>query len=195
MNHIQREKVLMMNGGGIDSLALAILYHKSNIELYSLYIDWGYPNNIALSNAASSIANMYCASHKVIQVHGLIDGFFVPKYQHCMIVSIAISYAIRHGIQKIITGGNGTDNTSDFLTGFDIVIKANKHNKIPITVEWPLEGKYDPEQIYPLVKDSPLFYNTVSCLRNPVCGICHKCKRKNKLNQLKENERNESYII
>ena len=178
-----KERILMLNGGGFDSLAMAIQYKDQ--EVHSLHINLGFPNSEATEEAAYKIANYYCHTHKVITVDGLIDGSFVPRHHQILVTSMAISYATRNGITKIISGANGICNTKDFLDAINAIIKSNQKHDDEIILEWPLEGFNSPEAIYPLVKDSPIFDKVVSCNRNPVCNICHKCRRFNKIHQLR----------
>lgn len=40
----KKYKILLLNSGGADSLASAVLLHKANYDVYSLFIDYGQPN-------------------------------------------------------------------------------------------------------------------------------------------------------
>ncbi|BCS54056.1 hypothetical protein [Geobacter sp. SVR] len=174
-------KRVILNSGGIDSLALAIKCKDD--ELHSLHVHIGVPSSDAQAEAAEKIANEFCASHKVIEVHGLLTpppegGPLKPlSYNTPTLAMLGSSYAMIMGIVSVISGNRNERVNKDFEKYFTRMLQT--HVRDERVYSRPL-GSLKLEDVYQIVKEHPLFPQTVSCLSYPPCGTCPKCQiRKN----------------
>lgn len=185
-------RVLLLNGGGIDSLAVAMLLKASEHDVMSLHVDLGYPNAEPCRNAAELIATTYCSSHKLITLNGLdamgvdpaIDTRYRPiQYQQLVLSSIGCSHAQMNGITYVTSGFRHGFLTNEFkprLNGLLAQVKLSYLN--PILVEHPLAGLSGDDAVFGIIQNSPILHQTVSCLQLPACGVCSKCLLRAKYN-------------
>lgn len=178
-------KVLLLNGGGTDSLAVALQLQKSGHETHSLHVDFGYPNSTPCKVAAELLATTYCASHKVITMFGLdamgydptIDDRYRPiQYQQLVLSGIGCSHAQMNGIPYVVSGFRHRLLTNDFRPLFNNLLAQVKLPYLkPLLLEHPLASVATDESLYEVIKDSSILHDTVSCLQVTPCGICSKC--------------------
>ncbi len=179
-------KVLLLNGGGIDSLAVAMILQKSGHEVHSLHVDFGYPSSIPEKAAAELIASTYCADHLNISMSGLdamgLDASIEPRfrpvqYQQLLLTTIGASHAQMNDMPYVVTGVRGNAIVgAEFKPLFEeLVRQVNLKYLKPISVVHPLETVTSTDALYALVEDSPILHDTVSCLALPACGTCLKC--------------------
>jgi len=181
--------IVLLNGGGVDSLAAALILKNSGHTLHSLHVQFDYPASASMVVAAKAIADAYCADQVVVTVAGLVPwGMNAPeatptgRYRsvpnlQLVVSGIAASYATRNGYSYI---ANGVKNQEVWGNGFEPAISAliANHNhsqlKQPLLFMRPLSA-LDDAAVYALVAGNSVLNQTVSCLSSPPCGTCFKC--------------------
>ena len=176
---------VLLNSGGLDSLAVAIMYHKKGDILHSLYIDIGITTAEAAGESAKRIADMYCASHNTIKLSSDTNLIFnapsgkpIVKYQAMLWHMLGAMYANKIGVKDILSGNKGKTLHPDFESKMQDMqaLVINSTNEV---FHRPLLNIFDLNQIYQIVKFSPLTTSTVSCaVSYPPCGVCNKCKQR-----------------
>jgi 7-cyano-7-deazaguanine synthase in queuosine biosynthesis len=177
-------RYVLMNSGGCESLATAILLWKQGHELHSLHIDVGVPSQARNSVAAAAIAEMYCVDHKEIELHGLLPEINQQnraiRYQPFILASIGCSYAATLDIANVATGNTGDSISEEFEDLFNACHRS--YFRPGQKLYRPLLGVSDFNQVYIIMKDSPLVHDTVSCPEEPKCGVCPKCNKRRLFN-------------
>jgi 7-cyano-7-deazaguanine synthase in queuosine biosynthesis len=176
-------KTVMLNSGGLDSLALAVMLSKQGHEVHSLYVDTGSKNREQAMAAASKIAAAHCADHYVIAVDGLKTTPKVARgipYQGFFFTLLGSIYAASLDIDYVTSGNKGEMSDDSFEETFMNVLKSVKvrDTKIPLR---PFRGIIDINQIYMIAKDSPVLKDTWSCGQSTKCGVCNKCRMRIRL--------------
>jgi 7-cyano-7-deazaguanine synthase in queuosine biosynthesis len=179
-------KVLLLNGGGVDTLACAIILQASGHEAHSLHIDFGYPNSASCKVAAEIIATTHCVDHKVITVQGLDPMGFDPvindryrpvQYQQLILSGIGSSHAQINGFTHVVSGFRHHFLTNQFKDLFNqLLSQVRLHYINPIRVDHPLAGITTDQALFDIMKGSAILHDTVSCLFDPPCRTCSKCK-------------------
>lgn len=180
-------RVLLLNGGGIDSLAVAMILSASGHETHSLHVDFGYPSSAPEKVAAELIASTYCANHLNVSVSGLdamgFDEAIEPRYrpvqyQQLLLTTIGASHAQMNSIPYVVTGVRGNAIVGpNFRELFgEIVGQVNLKYLKPISLVHPLETVTTTDALFSIIQNSPILHDTVSCLALPACGTCIKCK-------------------
>lgn len=174
-------KVVLLNSGGKDCLAAAILTYGEH-ELHSLYVDAGNPSSAAERVVAEKIAAKYAASHKVISLSGGPYeaegrfGYAVMPYKAAVLHTLAAMYAACIGAEGIVTGQRDDILVEDWDVRLFGVLSMS-HQRGPVRLLPPLQGTgKTSERIYQVVKDEPLWKETVVCLKHPACGGCVRCR-------------------
>ena len=179
-------KVLLLNGGGLESLALSIILKHSLHEVTSLHIDCGYLSSPRTKVAAKLIADTYCNSHVDIALSGLpamgrvdptLNRYQPFQYQQLVLSSIGASYAQMNGLNFVSSGFRHRLLSKEFKTQFTNLLREVKLAGLnPLELTQPLlDLNMTDEALYNVIKDSPILHDTVSCLEEPACGTCSKC--------------------
>lgn len=173
-------KVVLLNSGGKDTLASAVLLTREGHKLDSLYCDLGLPNTDRSSAAAAELAAKYAATHQTIKVVGpalvgqkgraghLSFGVF---HQTTIIVGLGAAYATSIGDEGLACGIRKMDPLRTHLAGS---LNVNPFNA-PLPLLCPVMELSD-AAIFELVKSDPLWRKTVTCNAEPACGTCGRCK-------------------
>lgn len=186
--------ILLLNGGGLDSLAAAMKLQAAGNTVHSLHVITDVPAAATLQAAAKAIASEYCASHKEVTLSGLAPWgiktknpvttrfFQIPQAQ-IVFSCIAASHALKEGITAI---ANGVKDREPFGALFEPAItELHGMNRngfgTPVTFQRPLDG-LGIADVLEIVKDSPVLNQTVSCLMDPPCGTCGKCQIRASIN-------------
>lgn len=168
----------------MDSLAVAVKLKDD--ELHSLYVHTGVPAADAQAEAARKIADKYCASHKMIVLHDILvppteTGRIRPMYYNTPILAIlGAAHAASLDIVSVVSGNKIEVFDSNFEKYMAKLLSTTKLRGERMYSR-PL-GKASFDDIYQIVKDDELLDQTVSCLSVPPCGICAKCKNRQKYN-------------
>ena len=181
-------KILLLNSGGLDSLACAIVLKHNGHETHSLYVDLGYPNTDASKVASKLIADTYCVAHDSIAVVGLQargflkyghEGFEPIAHQQMVLNTLGASYAQVHEFSHFCSGTRkDTPVGPGYLKGFNSTLAYYQTALIqmnPLELFQPINDLTN-DQWFGIIKDSPVLHQTVSCLSSPPCGTCFKCK-------------------
>ena len=192
-------KVLMLNGGGLDSLCMAKLAREQNPDAFvqSLYVSYGLPSAPHTAKSAQRIADRYCNAHEAFYMQKqtgdqkvsaslfttsptAAGNLFrhVPHYGLLLIVT-AYSYAIANGFTHILCGIKKEARSPEFFKYFEKTLKTAKLTGSQPILETPL---FDAEfaLIHHLIKDDPLITKTWSCNEDHECGVCVKCQLRKK---------------
>jgi 7-cyano-7-deazaguanine synthase in queuosine biosynthesis len=176
-------KLILLLSGGMDSLAATILMHNQGHEIHSLFIRTGLPSDDKVSAVVKKISEMYCASHKELSLAGLnsqgMDNIGVGlrpiAFPAHVWHTLAISYGAEIGVNFIVSGNKGEYSSEDFEEKFIAFSGTSKLQPSKMVLK-PLKGITDFNQIYMIIKDSPLLKETISCLYENPCGECSKCR-------------------
>lgn len=180
--------VILLNSGGLDSLASAIIAKQNNHTLRSVHVKFNYPiADIALT-AAQAIADEYCDSHKIINLTDLDpvgteygDRFRPVPYQQAILCTIGADIAQKTKLTRVISGVRraeifySIDSYKEHLEMSLNQFRISEHNDLHFM--FPLQNipLNEKQVFYDIIKDSPVLHDTVSCLNVPACGICIKC--------------------
>lgn len=177
--------IVLLNSGGLDSLAVAMLLKEQKHIVHSLYIDLGQRSKAKGIVACRRIADAYCDSHEVIVMFPddryLIEMKNGPNlpFMGAALFILGSVYARSKGIDFIASGLKGDSNKDDFNTRFLHLLKASKMTK-PVIPLRPVSGMKDFKEVFEVIKDSPIMRHTYSCNVIPKCGGCVKCKLRKK---------------
>lgn len=194
--------VVLANSGGLDSALIAAWLKDQGEIVHSVFIDFKCINTIPAGIAAEKTADLYCASHRTINLdfgytpnHWKIDGVIYPyddfkdrftvhdgylraaSSQGFIAYSLCISYAAMVGANKIYSGNKGVV-PADFGYKMNDLLTSNT-----------MLADQAPEVLFPLL-DRPTYYDeaaasfglnvldfgyTHSCTWAEPCGVCSKC--------------------
>lgn len=178
-------KMVLLNSGGMDSLATAIILHKQNHELHSLYVDMYQPNRKQGIAASKKIAKKYCKSHEVLDlfqddryIRPIKTGPQIPWMGHLAYLIGAI-HARCHEIDYVAGGLKSDSVGKEFNAHYMNYLRANTLRR-PITLIRPLDNIDDFYRVYDIIKDDKLLKHTWSCNDYPKCKKCGKCKLRKK---------------
>lgn len=176
-------KVLLLNSGGKDSLATAILLHREH-ELHSLHVNLGHPVSRREEEVSAKIAAKYCVSHEVFRggprsyaKPGKL-GRNVQPHKCFVLHAIAAMHAVQIGAEAVASGQKADAVSADFAARLAAAASISS-GFAPVSFIFPLrcDGDLDAahREVVAIVKDDPLWPETVHCLRDPPCGNCPDC--------------------
>jgi len=179
--------ILLLNSGGIDSLAVAKKVSRlSTATLHSVYIDVGQLSRVPAKEAALKIAAKYCISHEVMQVfpddryHIEYDvGRNIPFLGAAIFMFGAI-YARSRDIDFIASGLKNDGVSVEFNEKFLSLLATSKKTKVVIPLR-PLQNYSSYEEIIEDIRGDELLPETWSCNRPKKCGECPKCLKRKEL--------------
>lgn len=174
--------VALLNSGGKDSLAAAILLREDPaIRLHSLFVDVGQPNRIEAELSARRIAAKYAEDHETIPVGSggyrapVDSGRFVAVcHQTIMLYGIAAMYATSRGWQVVASGVRCDAVAPGFPAALEALF-ATSRLRAPPAFLFPVLALGDAAVIEIAARD-PLYLETVGCNESPPCGTCHRCR-------------------
>jgi 7-cyano-7-deazaguanine synthase in queuosine biosynthesis len=178
-------KRVILNSGGLDSLALAMILHAAGDELYSFHIHQGVASSDSQMASAQRIADKFCVSHKVVEIHGLLqspDSTGGPRPIACQTVLLAMlgqAYANLMNVVSVVSGNRYERVTVEFEKHFNRSLKCVAKGNERVYSR-PLGAIYESD-VWDIIKDEPLAPQTVSCLAEPPCGTCFKCVERTKV--------------
>jgi 7-cyano-7-deazaguanine synthase in queuosine biosynthesis len=192
--------ILILNSGGMDSLAVAKLMRQeypasSDVSIRSLFVGTGLPNESRSRIAARAVAATYCDSHDelfVRQADGseadlarpLVGHLFGVPYYSLMMLTFGLAYGMRHNCHYVVSGMKPDALGPGYMDALKTVLaeslSTSRSTWIKPQLLMPvLEISND--DIFSLIKDDPLFSQTVSCNQAEPCGRCGKCILRTKL--------------
>ncbi len=194
------KKCIVVLSGGPDSAVVAYWAKKEGYSLYPITFNYG---QIAVkeTHAAEKIAESLGAKTKIIDLSAL-KGVFgdvtslcnsnIPlraEFSQPIIVpflSVAVSYAVSVGADKIFYGAHGSDEPfypdcrREFYEAFEKAARLGTGEDI--SIQAPFSGKRKSEVIEEGVKLGVPFELTWSCYREDSkhCGKCESCVNRKK---------------
>ena len=196
------KKAIFLNSGGPDALS-ALHLIKDKYEIHSLYIDAHLPNRIRAIPVAEKIAEeCNCKTHKVWDIGecAIEEARYInPKwhkieeingkktnhvinipFQGIVFYSLGSVYAANLDTDIVIAGSKA-DIKSEVLG--QLFNKWHEIMRMGNTINFILPAYHLEElqikQLIGLYKNLKDY--TVSCSHETACGICHKCKKKQKM--------------
>ena len=165
--------ILLLNSGGLDSLYCAQELSAAGHTLHSVFVSLGNTADADALASAIRISNQYCATHRTLQIKGLVprqytNATFVGiPYQTMILFTIAASLATSTGLRFVASGvkwgvmGYTPQKVQEllsqsFLTTWDVTFL------IPA-------GTLTPMEVWMAVKDNPLAPLVQSCNLSPSC--------------------------
>jgi 7-cyano-7-deazaguanine synthase in queuosine biosynthesis len=173
---------ILMNSGGKDSLAAAIVLSKQGYVVHSIYVDAGqHPPSHAES--AELIAKNWCDSHDVLTLR-MSSGFDLAvgesgfSAQRSMVLVLGL-LKYTPDVKLIVTGHTWPVRDIDMETVVNNYIRGTWRANFyagegPPKFYLPL-FKLTTEQIYDVLKEDPSWTDTPTCRFDPPCGKCMKC--------------------
>lgn len=179
--------VVLINSGGKDCLAAALILRRQEHTLHSLFIDLGTPNSTSAGEAAAKIAAKHAADHHAMAVVGITrvrhekSGITSVPHQSVLVNILGGVYAFGKGIGAIASGerrgpetaGAGLAPVRSFPERVAEAFAIGKFCPPPLVLAPVID--FNDERIFATVKDEPLWRETVTCNEWPPCGKCARC--------------------
>ncbi len=201
----QNKKCVIVLSGGPDSAVVAYWAKKQGYELYPLTFNYG---QIAVkeTQSAQKIAESLGTKTKIVDLSALKSVFgdvtslcnsnipltaefsqpIIVPFRNAIFLSVAVSYAVSVGANKIFYGAHGSDEPfypdcrREFYEAFEKAARLGTGEDI--SVQAPFSGKRKSEVIEEGVKLGVPFELTWSCYREDAkhCGKCESCVNRKK---------------
>ena len=201
----KNNKCVIVLSGGPDSAVVAYWAKKEGYKLYPLTFDYG---QIAVkeTHSAEKIAESLGAKTKIVDLSALKSVFgdvtslcnsdipltaefsqpIIVPFRNAIFLSVAVSYAVSVGADKIYYGAHGSDEPfypdcrREFYEAFEKAAKLGTGENI--SIQAPFSGKRKSEVIEEGVKLGVPFELTWSCYREDAkhCGRCESCVNRKK---------------
>ena len=199
------EKCVIVLSGGPDSAVVAYWAKKEGYELYPITFNYG---QIAVkeTQCAQKIAESLGIKTKIVDLSALKGVFgdvtslcnsdipltaefsqpIIVPFRNAIFLSVAVSYAVSVGVDKIFYGAHGSDEPfypdcrREFYEAFEIAARLGTGENIKIYA--PFSGKRKSEVIKKGVELGVPFEFTWSCYReaDKHCGECESCANRKK---------------
>ena len=199
------EKCVIVLSGGPDSAVVAYWAKNQGYTLDPITFNYG---QIAVkeTNCAQKIAESLGAKTKIIDLSALKDVFgdvtslcnsdipltaefsqpIIVPFRNAIFLSVAVSYAVSVGADKIFYGAHGSDEPfypdcrREFYEAFEKAAKLGTGE--PISIQAPFSGKRKSEVIKEGAKLGVPFELTWSCYCDAAkhCGKCESCVNRKK---------------
>ncbi len=201
----KKEKCVVVLSGGPDSAVVAYWAKKEGYEVYPITFNYG---QIAVKETACAqkIAESLGAKTKIVDLSALKEVFgdvtslcntnipltsefsqpIIVPFRNAIFLSVAVSYAVSVGAQKIFYGAHGSDEPfypdcrREFYEAFEKAARLGTGEDI--SVEAPFSGKRKSEVIEEGFNLGVPFELTWSCYREDAkhCGKCESCINRKK---------------
>jgi 7-cyano-7-deazaguanine synthase len=201
----KNNKCVIVLSGGPDSAVVAYWAKKEGYKLYPLTFNYG---QIAVkeTHSAEKIAESLGAKTKIVDLSALKSVFgdvtslcnsdipltaefsqpIIVPFRNAIFLSVAVSYAVSVGADKIYYGAHGSDEPfypdcrREFYEAFEKAAKLGTGENI--SIQAPFSGKRKSEVIEEGVKLGVPFELTWSCYREDAkhCGRCESCVNRKK---------------
>jgi 7-cyano-7-deazaguanine synthase len=201
----QKQKCVIVLSGGPDSAVVAYWAKKEGYELYPITFKYG---QIAVKETycAEKIAESLDAKTKIVDLSALKGVFgdvtslcnsdipltaefsqpIIVPFRNAIFLSVAVSYAVSVGADKIFYGAHGSDEPfypdcrREFYEAFEKAARLGTGEDI--TIQAPFSGKRKSEVIKKGAELGVPFELTWSCYRDAQkhCGKCESCVNRKK---------------
>ena len=205
MTQKQKPKCVIVLSGGPDSAVVAYWAKKEGYELYPITFNYG---QIAVKEtaAAQKIAESLGAKTKIVNLSALKEVFgdvtslcntnipltsefsqpIIVPFRNAIFLSVAVSYAVSVGADKIFYGAHGSDEPfypdcrREFYEAFQKAAELGTCERISIRA--PFSGKRKSEVIKKGTELGVPFEFTWSCYCDAEkhCGKCESCVNRKK---------------
>lgn len=203
MNTIEKNKVLLLLSGGLDSTTLLAELSEKKKKIFALSFNYGQKHSVELDFARRNAQKYKVEEHWVIDIpellfrssalvnpHKKIEQFkhelpkgevstYVPS-RNLLFASYACSIAESHGIKQIYFAFNQDDTANYWDTSHSFLQQLNKLvSKVDIKVLAPY-SKYPKTDVVQLARQLNInIEDTISCyqpINNKSCKRCLSCK-------------------
>jgi 7-cyano-7-deazaguanine synthase len=201
----QKPKSVVVLSGGPDSAVVAYWAKKEGYELYPITFNYG---QIAVKETVSAqkIAESLAIKTKIVDLSALKEVFgdvtslcntsipltsefsqpIIVPFRNGIFLSVAVSYAVSVGADKIFYGAHGSDEPfypdcrREFYEAFEKA--AQQGTDESISIQAPFSGKDKSEVIMKGAELGVPFELTWSCYRDAEkhCGSCESCINRKK---------------
>lgn len=196
-------KILLLNGGGLDSSAQLILADANGWDISSLHIDYGqvaaFSEHCAVSSVSRAIGRRFyeidvCRSGtsnfmpitgsppELLQEDGKSDlASFEMRGRNLMFASLALA-AAGPKYEHIMLGLNANPTFSD--THEDFLEELNRmfaYLKVGVTAIAPFSMYTKAETVTMAYNINPMVLEAHSCYRASPCGVCPHCLEKQRI--------------
>jgi len=205
MTQKQKPKCVVVLSGGPDSAVVAYWAKKDGYELYPITFNYG---QIAVKETASAqkIAESLGAKTKIVDLSALKEVFgdvtslcnanipltaefsqpIIVPFRNAIFLSVAVSYAVSVGANKIFYGAHGSDEPfypdcrREFYETFEKAAQLGTGEHI--SIQAPFSEKRKSEVIKKGAELGVPFELTWSCYTNAEkhCGNCESCVNRKK---------------
>ena len=205
MNQKQKPKCVIVLSGGPDSAVVAYWAKKEGYELYPITFNYG---QIAVKETASAqkIAESLGTKTKIVDLSALKEVFgevtslcntnipltvefsqpIIVPFRNAIFLSVAVSYAVSVGADKIFYGAHGSDEPfypdcrREFYEAFEKAAQLGTGEHIRIQA--PFSGKCKSDVVMIGAEIGVPFELTWSCYREAEkhCGKCESCVNRKK---------------
>jgi 7-cyano-7-deazaguanine synthase len=202
---IQKPKCVIVLSGGPDSAVVAYWAKKEGYDLYPITFNYG---QIAVkeTHCAEKIAETLGAKTKIVDLSALKGVFgevtslcnsnipmttefsqpIIVPFRNAIFLSVAVSYAVSVGADKIFYGAHGSDEPfypdcrREFYEAFEKAAQLGTGEHI--SIQAPFSGKRKSEVIKIGTQLGVSFEFTWSCYRDAQmhCGKCESCVNRRK---------------
>ena len=200
-----KPKCVVVLSGGPDSAVVAYWAKKEGYDLYPITFNYG---QIAVkeTEAAQKIAESLNTKTKIVDLSALRDVFgdvtslcntnipitsefsqpIIVPFRNAIFLSVAVSYAVSIGSDKIFYGAHGSDEPfypdcrREFYEAFEKAAQLGTGKNI--SIEAPFSGKRKSDVIKKGAELGVPFEFTWSCYRDAPkhCGKCESCVNRKK---------------
>lgn len=193
-------KVVLLNSGGKDALACAVLLKSgavripdeledgTPIELHSLYVDAGWRNAPRAMAAAKRIAEEYCASHSTVSLSGDFQrapgtgahGYAGVYHQTILLSVLGGMHAVKNGISVVVMGTVKGPVTPQFPAALRELYVQGQAWHGPEMRPVHLFPLFDigRDVVIEALKNNPILPLTATCNDVLPCGTCSKCRNR-----------------
>jgi 7-cyano-7-deazaguanine synthase in queuosine biosynthesis len=185
-------KFLLLNGGGLDSLAVAKLTRQQypDAVIESIHFRCGHDSEEKLAAGARAIADAYCTTHDEYFLAKSKDGQLVPggdmtvtlknnfvgvPFWGAWLLVNGFVFATRRKADVLLTGIWADGYRPEILTWIDKLLHSSLITPFNVIHEAPLYG-VDRALIHYIVEDDPVLDKTWSCNSSIPCRNCRKCQ-------------------
>lgn len=203
---MDKEKIIVILSGGLDSTTLVYYLHNEGYEVNCLSFDYGQKHKIELEKAKITCKKLEL-NHKIINMTFMKDLLgnssaltsddvevptleevigeaqpitYVPN-RNAMMLMIATSYAEAIGANKVCFGAQSHDEYSGYWdTTMSFVEKINSVNNLnrenKIKIVAPFVELSKSDEVIIGNELNVIYENTITCYNGNNCGTCPTCK-------------------
>lgn len=196
-----KEKIVVLNSGGFDSVVLMNYLHfiQGEDNIYSLHFLYGARNEKQQLECVNKVCEKVKADNKIIELpefnwtksnfyeegYNSIESQYL-EYRNLIFLSYAVSYAQSIGAKIIycafLNMAEYTDTNLDFLCGLN---RAIEQGGIQIEAPFIYDTKNRIGHIANYLNIREDFFSCDTPINNKPCGKCEDCKNIEKIKKIK----------